>query len=813
MAIASVGTLGTGAASTSANNFAFNTVTNALASGDFAILVVATDNIQTTTAANPTTNHTGVAFTDTVSRGHWTKLGEYTNSRGSAGAGATNSVWLFEATAAVTIGTGITITLSANTVDKTCSFWKYTKGAGMRIRLCTGTGFTDNPIVSAIVAANGFGSSAFSGAASAPRLYFRGLSKEVNSTAFTASTNFTAITVQRSRNNASAMCVRGEFRINTSTGETSNPTLATAGNSAGQFFALEEYDPRPVITVQPTNQKVLESVGVGGFSLTATGAISYQWQELISSGGGGNTAVKVGSVVPVALPNSNISGFINLTVPSGANAFIIGGTFYRNAASTVTKIEGNFITTDLTVANGNLKSWNNTPQMGGYVGHGKVSATGARNIQLTHSSGYDEGPTCLIQFLTVSDVDDWVREFDYANATTSPAALSVALDTVAGDLVFRYAGSDGGGYAYGQAGFTQQGSTQTTNFDNQTLWEQDTSVDGPTNLTTVSAGYPTLSGVSVKNAGGGSSWTDMVGETANSLSLTGLTIADDNGRQFRNNVSNADGTTTSNVVTLTVTDGKLVLIGHSTAPAEAPSAVNTKNITAPSGILSGHRELILVAVGALEPSVAPVINAITGWTTKPEWQSGDFTMGAGVFALRLAIFEREATGPGATAVATSNINGYWGWDRLAFDNANVDFIANQIFTQIASTTAPVAPGLTPSKNNGYLIDWHVLGMLSAITEALGMTELSENTDHALGLYGRQLDDLTPVPARTYTYAPTADSGVITLELHSLVSEVVGGPSNLKLRVGSDWVPGILKQRIGGAWVAGTLKARVGSDWK
>lgn len=236
MAIASGGTLGTGVSSTSSTTFTLTTATNTLAAGDYAILVVTSDN--TATADGDSTDHTSVSG----GTGTWTKLGEYTNGNGAAAAGVTTSLWRFEATGAVATGTVITITLGTARVDKVASFWKFTVAAGKVLELDTEP--ATNPIGNGVDASTGFGSVAFSGLTSLSRLYFRGLGKEANSTtAITVSASFTAITGNRSRNNASAILLRGEFRINTSTGETSNPTLAVTGDTAGLFAALIEADP------------------------------------------------------------------------------------------------------------------------------------------------------------------------------------------------------------------------------------------------------------------------------------------------------------------------------------------------------------------------------------------------------------------------------------------------------------------------------------------------------------------------------------------------------------------------------------------
>lgn len=241
MAIASGGTMGTGVSAASSTTFTLTTATNTLADGNFALLTVVTDN--TSTADADSSDHVSVSG----GTGTWSKLGEYTNGNGAAAAGVTTSVWLFKATGTVSLGTVITITLGTAQVDKVASMWKYTKAAGTDVRLDPDA--ATNPINNGIDAANGFGSVAFSGLPSQSRLYYRGLGKEANSTtANTVSSGFTNITANRSRNNASAVLLRGEFRINTSTGETSNPTLAVSGDTAGVFVALEEFSPPQTLT-------------------------------------------------------------------------------------------------------------------------------------------------------------------------------------------------------------------------------------------------------------------------------------------------------------------------------------------------------------------------------------------------------------------------------------------------------------------------------------------------------------------------------------------------------------------------------------
>lgn len=92
------------------------------------------------------------------------------------------------------------------------------------------------------VGANGFGSVSTSGLANVEHLHIRAMAKRGNTTTdITPTTNFTSwgLTI-RSRNSASSIIVRVEHRINTSTGETSNPTLANVGDTANIFVAYHE---------------------------------------------------------------------------------------------------------------------------------------------------------------------------------------------------------------------------------------------------------------------------------------------------------------------------------------------------------------------------------------------------------------------------------------------------------------------------------------------------------------------------------------------------------------------------------------------
>jgi hypothetical protein len=232
MAITSIATGGNGAHATSSASWTLAMAANLLAN-DWVIVVFALDNIGTSDGDGG--EHDGVTGEGLT----WIKLGEHRNGEGSAAAGCTVSAWLARNTTGSTIGTlDIVLALSGGSVvDKAASAWKFSAGAALAL-------VPGSLQVNAQDASTGYGSATISGLPSVERLYFRALAKEVNASGqITPSSGFTAIAAVRSRNNADAICVRGEFLIATSTGETSNPVHAVSGDTAGLFFALSEGEP------------------------------------------------------------------------------------------------------------------------------------------------------------------------------------------------------------------------------------------------------------------------------------------------------------------------------------------------------------------------------------------------------------------------------------------------------------------------------------------------------------------------------------------------------------------------------------------
>lgn len=400
-----------------------------------------------------------------------------------------------------------------------------------------------------------------------------------------------------------------------------------------------------------------------------------------------------------------------------------------------------------------------------------VTATGAQTLTLSGQTEIYNGPGGFILFF---DGEIEVIDGD-ANSVGDTGSAGITLDSEAGATILVLDSN----LDTTTPPSTPGGWTELETIGNNSLsatLRMKTSAGSSESITSTSPNYETLIAYAIRG-GAGSTWTDVSGATTTTLSLTGVTLSD-SGRKFRGVLTSAVGSTTTNEVTLTVTDGKLIPVSFTTAPPESPTSTNTKTALAPSGVQAGDMEVICCGVGAIAPAAAPTINDTTSGWSRVAHSDGTHQIGEGVFNLRMAVFMREATGAAADAVLTSSANGYWGWHRFALRNANADFLARVIFDATSQSTLPVLPGYTPEKSNTLRIDWMALGALAAISPASGMTEWSENTDHALGLYYQQIEDTNPTGTRTYGFSPASDAGTITLELHSLVSEADGGATDL-----------------------------------
>jgi hypothetical protein len=298
------GNLGSDQSAVSSSSYTFTTTSFAINYGQVGILISAADNINGSDSTS-LNEHNGV----TGGTGVWRKLGEYVNGSPGAANGSAVSVWSFTASGTNPIGTVFTLSFSSAVVEKASTMWLFNVTSGSTLTLDPSP--ATNPITSEVNAAADFGSSSFSGLAVKQRVWFRGLAKELNSaTAITPSAGYTITGRTRSSNTANAIIVRGEWLIDSSTGSTSNPALAGAGDSAGLFLALIE----SITGTTNATLGALTTTGAGVVPVNAQMNVSFQSLTLTGAGtvsGGPDNAVlntTLGTLTMIAVGDVGTTG-------------------------------------------------------------------------------------------------------------------------------------------------------------------------------------------------------------------------------------------------------------------------------------------------------------------------------------------------------------------------------------------------------------------------------------------------------------------------------------------------------------------------
>jgi hypothetical protein len=198
------------------------------------VCIVAVDNVA---SADGETSEIAVADPNVDLSGNiWEKLGEFCNSQGGANSGATVAIWCLKANNNTIYSAAATP--DASVAAKASGSWRFNVGAGKKLALVAGSLQT--------LANDGAdpGSMTISGLPSKEYLFVRAIAGETNSTtALTGTASYTVIPGNQTSGGgaASNMAVRGEFRILTGTGDTSNPTWVNS-DAASLYLALEEVD-------------------------------------------------------------------------------------------------------------------------------------------------------------------------------------------------------------------------------------------------------------------------------------------------------------------------------------------------------------------------------------------------------------------------------------------------------------------------------------------------------------------------------------------------------------------------------------------
>lgn len=189
--------------------------------------------------------------------------------------------------------------------------------------------------------------------------------------------------------------------------------------------------------------------------------------------------------------------------PSGANAYIIGGTYYLPEVRAVDLVEmaAGTVTSLQSISGG-------PDNMSCYLAWGKVNVAGSASTirrRLTGGDGFsfNEGPTAQIIWLTVDDPNTFARDWKVG---TPGSSISFNINSSATDALYCFAGKDGGGgvaQPSDVANWTQRGTTQTVNSDVSAVWRRNSPGATVAVASNPALGFPTLMALSVQNSGGG----------------------------------------------------------------------------------------------------------------------------------------------------------------------------------------------------------------------------------------------------------------------------------------------------------------------
>ncbi|MBU1720995.1 MAG: T9SS type A sorting domain-containing protein, partial [Bacteroidetes bacterium] len=213
----------------------------------------------------------------------------------------------------------------------------------------------------------------------------------------------------------------------------------------------------PNITGQPGNQGVAAGAGVATFTVTATGGVSYQWQEYISSwnnvtDGGVYSGATTASLV-ITNPDLSMDGYKYRCIVSGCSP---SATSDGNATLTVTlvycspapsSVDGSGIT-NITFGSINNTTGTETNNYGDYSGQSNTVVQGESvTVYITYSTGYTYGTKIWIDFNDDGDFLD-AGELVYsglsasANPTTLNAGFVVPGGAALGAHRMRIGGTD-----------------------------------------------------------------------------------------------------------------------------------------------------------------------------------------------------------------------------------------------------------------------------------------------------------------------------------------------------------------------------------
>lgn len=320
MAFASGGSLGTNQEKTSDTSLVLTTTAD-LTAGEFGVIGLALDNINTTDA-----DHSEITGVVDSAGNTWAKLAEYTNGNGAAASGATVSVWGVVAGSTLASGGTITVTTSANTTAKCIFGHRFTIGAGNDVEVAgSATPVANDGADAASISIAGLSSQEY--------LWVHVIAIEATQLAssYAEDADYTSFANIGTTGGGGAtnMSVYGGYRIMTGTGDTVDVGTA-ARNSVQVFIALREVSGS---IVEPAGQtsETDTAQALGRVKTKAAGLVS-ETDTALSMSGAKARALGLGSETdaPLALTarKTVMLGLVTETdsaLPLGATITVVIG--------------------------------------------------------------------------------------------------------------------------------------------------------------------------------------------------------------------------------------------------------------------------------------------------------------------------------------------------------------------------------------------------------------------------------------------------------------------------------------------------------
>ncbi len=275
-----------------------------LASGDTIIVAIALDNIAT--VDGDTSVVSGLSATSIT----FTKLAEYTNSRGAGAGGATCALWAGAVTGTVNTGATITITHTSLTARAAC-YQGFTGGGGP---------FVVGTVQEAPVTAGDPPSQTVGSLLNREHLFIQACAHEATNTL----TWTTVPASWTSFNNTSAQCgtsgggatsnmtIRAAYRIATATSVTADPGASTTADLAAVMLALDN----AIDSTSAASLATPTTAAAGAVKIDGTSAASLATPTLAATG-----AVKIDgtSAASLAAPTTAATGAVKIDGTSAAS--------------------------------------------------------------------------------------------------------------------------------------------------------------------------------------------------------------------------------------------------------------------------------------------------------------------------------------------------------------------------------------------------------------------------------------------------------------------------------------------------------------